>query len=512
MIIKIDKPYLWLPVGKEAQEVKLQFYTKEKKVQEIDIHLGTADCDFYSCWEVKDFIGEELTVEGADDRLLQGLFCCEKPYSNEYPYRPKIHFCPPVGWHNDPNGMVYADGTYHLYYQWNPYGTAWGNMQWGHAKSRDLCQWEHCPVTLVPSEKGTVYSGCGIEDTRDELGYGKGTLLYYYTAAGGRNQWSVDAGNLFTQRLAYSVDGGETLLDSDKFFMPNEICENRDPKVFYHEESGAYIMLLYLDGNDFIVYRSENLQDWQETQRLSIPGMWECPDLFLLPVRNIPGMKKWVFWSADGYYLTGTFDGYTFSIESQRKSAYSSEIPYAAQTFSGTGDRTISMSWLRLKNTRGNYRGLMSLPVELYLLRENGDYIVGFEPVRELREAETAAEIITGDKICPGGKAVRLTIKPSGTARGEWNLHIGNLRIREDLIGGTISVCDTEAHAYYMNVPVRKTSEEITIIIDQEAVEIFAENGKIYGVAETEENILGMTWEIRRTEGFEADCRICYYK
>ena len=232
MILNVEKPYIWLPVSKNAPERKLHFYIEGKKIQEIDIHLGKTDCEFYGCWDASAFLGKDLQVEGADKELLEGIFCYGKPYDNVYPYRPKLHAAAATGWHNDPNGMVYADGFYHLYYQWNPYVSMWGNMQWGHVKSKDLYHWEQEGLAIAPDETGTVYSGCGIQDKDNLTGYGEGTLLYFYTAAGGRNQWSVDAGNLFTQRLAYSTDGGKTLQRSEKFCMPHIVNENRDPKVF----------------------------------------------------------------------------------------------------------------------------------------------------------------------------------------------------------------------------------------------------------------------------------------
>ena len=263
MILNVEKPYIWLPVSKNAPERKLHFYIEGKKIQEIDIHLGKTDCEFYGCWDASAFLGKDLQIEGADKELLEGIFCYGKPYDNVYPYRPKLHAAPATGWHNDPNGMVYADGFYHLYYQWNPYGSMWGNMQWGHVKSKDLYHWEQEGLAIAPDETGTVYSGCGIQDKDNLTGYGEGALLYFYTAAGGRNQWSVDAGNLFTQRLAYSTDGGKTLQRSEKFCMPHIVNENRDPKVFYHKESKAFIMVLYLDGYDFAVYRSTYLLNWK---------------------------------------------------------------------------------------------------------------------------------------------------------------------------------------------------------------------------------------------------------
>ncbi len=511
MILKVEKPYVWLPVSKNAPERKLHFYIEGKKVQEIDIHLGNTECEFYGCWDASAFVGKELQIEGADKELLQGIFCYDKPYENAYPYRPKLHFAPVVGWHNDPNGMVYADGFYHLYYQWNPYGCGWGNMHWGHVKSKDLYHWEQVGMAMSPDEKGTVYSGCGLQDKDNLVGYGKDALLFFYTAAGGRNQWSVDAGNLFTQRLAYSTDGGKTLQHSDRFFMPNVINENRDPKIFYHEASKAFIMVLYLDGYDFAIYRSRNLTDWEETQRISVPGMWECPDLLELDVKNVPGEKKWVFWSADGYYQTGEFDGYTFKAESARKSAYASALPYAAQTYSGIEGRVISMAWLRMKNERGNYRGLMSLPTELSLEKVGDDYKVCFAPAKELENLEAEWYDSLKEIVSPEGNAARIILNPEADTLGEWRLTIGKLRLTADFYSGILSIEDTEKHAYYMKEKI-SAGQEISFIFDQEIIEVFAENGKVYGAAEAEENILGMEWEVLRTEELKVSEKICLYK
>lgn len=513
MLLNINQPYLWLPVAKSAEEKKLHFYVGGEKVQEVDIRLGKTDCDFYACMDVQSYMGQKMNIEGASVELLQGVFCYGEKPQNVYPFRPRLHFSPDVGWHNDPNGMVYADGWYHLYYQWNPYGTTWGNMHWGHVRSRDLYHWEHRPTALFPNGTGTMYSGCAIADTENLLGYGKDALLFYYTAAGGRNDWSKEEGNRFTQRLAYSTDGGETLHHSDKFFMPFIVNENRDPKIFYHEPSKAYIMTLYLDENDFAIYRSENLTDWEETQRFTKSGMWECPDLFELEVKNAPGEKKWVFWSADGYYVVGEFDGYTFTGESKRQYAYSADLAYAAQTFSGTPGRVISMAWVRMINDRGNYRGVMSLPTELSLIKEGDDYRMSFAPARELEELKGAESFLEGDSFCPEGKAVQLVISAKGETRGSWELLIGKKAVRMDFSEGILSVVDTDTHQYSMRARFNASKPgEIRMIVDQEIIEFFAEDGKIYGMAEMEENILGMTWQMKKSRSLEATCRWCAFE
>ena len=130
MLLHITEPYLWFPVDKAKPEVKLHFYLEGEKVQEIDIHLGGTDGDFYTYMDVSDFLEQDLEIQGDIPRdMLLGIFCCSEKVQNIYPFRPKLHFSPVIGWHNDPNGLVYADGWYHLYYQWNPYGVVWGNMR-----------------------------------------------------------------------------------------------------------------------------------------------------------------------------------------------------------------------------------------------------------------------------------------------------------------------------------------------------------------------------------------------
>lgn len=513
MQIRIDKPYLWIPTDKHEREEKLHFYLDGEKIHEADIRLGTKEKGYMAFMDLHKYLGKTVEIQCGSEEKLQELFCSEELPAEEYPYRPLLHFAPRSGWHNDPNGMIYADGRYHLFYQWNPYGVTWGNMHWGHAVSEDLSTWEDWGPALVPDKNGTVYSGCAIQDHDNVSGLGKDALLFYYTAAGGRNQWSTDEGNRFCQRLAYSLDGGKTLKLTEHVCVPFVVNENRDPKVFYHEESRGYIMILYLDGNAFAIYRSDNLLDWEETQKFEIPGMWECPDLFSLPVKNQPGEKQWVFWSADGYYMVGDFDGYQFLPREERKMAYSSRLPYAAQTFSGTGDRVISMAWLRMKNTRGNYCGLMSLPTVLSLYKETDGYRICFDLVEELSRREEEWKTLDGMEICSNGKGIRLLLESDGTQTGEWRLNLGKLRVSVDFTNGSICALQEDgwtvaAQAFFQ----KEKKQQISMIIDQEAIEFFAEDGKIYGVAELEENILGKRLTVTSSESPRVSCRWCTYK
>lgn len=390
----------------------------------------------------------------------------------------------------------------------------WGNMHWGHAVSQDLLTWEHKPCALAPDEYGTVYSGCGWQDKKNVAGFGENALLFYYTAAGGSNEWSKAAENLHTQRLAVSTDGGETLQRVENMTFENGERlqvetgavlehikgENRDPKVFYHMESCAYIMVLYLDGNEFAIFRSEDLMHWQETQRFVLEGMWECPDLFELSVENTYGEKKWVFWSADGYYIVGDFDGYQFTPVTEVQTAYATKLPYAAQTYAGVSDRVISVAWLRLANDRGGYRGVMALPAELSLRRLGDKYKIGFQPVRELQDIrhftgrlKLAHEKRTSEIAFEG---VPLEVDLS------WEVgEAGKIRL---LTGDTELVIDLEANLLLFGKDKESCLEDeqlrkLKLLIDQEVIEFYGNDGTIYGAIEVEENLLGKSLRVETT-------------
>ena len=510
MLLHISEPYLWLPVDKKNSEVKLHFYCNGEKFQEVDIQLGGTDGDFYTAMDVGRFLGQEIEIKGdVSEDMLCNIFCCKEKVQNIYPFRPQIHFAPEIGWHNDPNGLVFADGVYHLYYQWNPYGVNWGNMHWGHAVSRDMIRWEHKPMVMEPDEYGTVHSGCGWQDKDNVAGFGENTLLFFYTAAGGCNQWSIDAGNLHVQRLAISTDGGETLQKTDGVILPHIAGGNRDPKVFYHKESAAYIMVLFLDEYEFGIFRSEDLLHWTESQRFSAEKMRECPDLFALPVDNADSEKKWVFWSADGYYMVGDFDGCLFTPESEVLSAYSIWPPYAAQTYAGVEGRVLSQAWLRMENDRGNYRGLMSIPTELSLVKYDSAYKIRFqlpaefEPYRQLCiELEKSGRNLD-TRLAGTASEIALVWKPQET--GSTELWIGNTAVTVDFGAGRVEIKNPPIYAESVVIPF-DTGKTLTLdfIIDQEVIEVFGNGGVIYGALETEENILQKKIRLESTVEIES--------
>lgn len=371
------KKYLWLPVYREGEEKRLRLYDGEGRLfYESVLVPGEGEPWFTAAVELSEHAGETVKAE-IDAPAGWPVSVREKRPPAPACRRPQLHFAPESGWMNDPNGLLYQDGHWHMFFQHNPFGAAWGNMHWGHAVSADLLRWTQLDEGLSPDETGTMYSGSGIRDREGLLGYGKDAAAFFYTAAGGNGDWS--AGVPFTQRIAVrpaGTDWSGALRKTGITAVPFLAEGNRDPKVFFHPESGAYIMALYLEGNDFGLFRSRDLRNWEMSQRLTLEKAWECPDLFPLRVNEM-GEKKWVFWAADGYYFIGDFDGFRFTPETGRLDAYAGgkrpdgvRIPYAAQTFSGLeSGRIVSVAWLRLANCGKPYTGVMSVPMELRLVR-----------------------------------------------------------------------------------------------------------------------------------------------
>lgn len=339
-------------------------------------------------------------------------------------YRPQIHFTPAANWINDPNGMVYADGIWHLYYQYNPSGNDWGNMSWGHATSKDLIHWEEKPVAMIRNQWGDIFSGSAIVDKDNVAGFGSNAILAFYTASGERQQ----------QCLAYSNDGGLTYTQYEgNPVIPNtDLPDFRDPKVFYHKESGKWIMCLALGWDHGIdIWGSTNLKSWSKLSTFrsssarSNQGQWECPDLVRLPYE---GGEKWVLIVSNNpggpnggsgtEYFIGDFDGNEFKADERDYPLwldYGSDN-YAGVTWSNSPDgRTIMIGWMNNWTYCGNvpcnpWRSAMTLPRELKLTKVDGQPLLTSQVVSEI--SNIAGEWTEAkDGVCSGGDAYEMVVK-----------------------------------------------------------------------------------------------------
>ncbi len=488
--ILIKNKYIWFPVQKGAGREKVNIYLAGEpgdstgggpvKIFEFDLPVVSVRADFYAALYVGQYIGRTITV--SVDFPADGIGCIE--FHDEEPAplqesRPELHFTPASGWVNDPNGLVLHDGVFHMYYQYNPYDTKWGNMHWGHAVSKDLTHWKQENIVMYPDEHGGVFSGCALPDKDNLTGHGWNAILYFYTAAGGSNLWSGD--KKFTQRLAYSTDAGATL-QRDEFFQLDTIDrENRDPKVFYHSWTRAYIMVLFFEDNDFGIFRSQDLNNWELTQRLTLKEAWECPDLFELPVEG-SDETLWVFWAADGYYYTGTFDGFRFTPSAEMKNAYVGTTAYAAQTFAGVQGRVISVSWLRISPPEKSYSGTFSIPSVLSMVNRGGDLRMRLALPAEFTGRRTQR---AGIKITESGKheaaavldqPYELCVGFSSGTRGSAVLYFGVQSLFINFEKKTIVLGEQEIIFDSFG------ALDLDIIVDYDVIELRAQNDSLYYV------------------------------
>lgn len=489
----VEKNYIFFPIAMEAPCKTVVIWANGKKIYEFDIPVGESSSpyqfQYYAPLNVEEWKGQEIVVDVQDAQdFLEAI-----GYSDDVAYtvqhKPQIHFSPESGWINDPNGLLYANGVYHLFFQYNPFQNQWGNLCWGHAVSKDLLHWEQLDTAMFPEKDGSIFSGCGIVNERGLLDLPDSALLFFYTLAGGKTKWSE--GKKFTQNLAYSVDGGRTLKKVAEPILEHIVDENRDPKVYWHEDSQAYYMVLFLEGNQFGIFRSENLQDWNCTQTIELDKAWECPDLREIPVEG--GGSRWVFWSADGFYFLGEFDGFRFTTDGIRREAYQTTIPYAAQTFWGTED-VITIPWLRTQNNGKYYRGVMGLPRKLTLVQLGEEVRLRMMPVESFLNAR---KLVYMDNTCElkykpkNFKATQIQLLGAGAI--SYTAEINGNEMEFDAETGNLTINGNQA---FMGNNVH----EMSILIDAEICEVTTENGMYYGVFELKPFCAIQEWTIKSRE------------
>lgn len=395
---KLEKKFLRIPVSKDGQDREVSFLVDGEKIWQFCIPVqeegSEGTVDFYGELPVAQWKGRILTMEAEGDLSLpEGVEQRNKLTDKKQECYPRIHFAPVSGWMNDPNGLCYFQGKYHMFFQHNLFDVKWNNMSWGHAVSDDLLHWEQVEEALLPDREGGMFSGSALVNLQGEALCPKDALLLFYTCAGGRYPWSKD--RKFVQKAAYSEDG-KTFHKIPQVLIPHLVEENRDPKVGWLEEKGIYYMALFLEGHEYAIFQSLNLKDWKETQRLQIPESWECPDLMRVP--SVHRNDLWVFWTADGYYLVGNFDGERFEPLQSVACLYGGKGAYAAQSFSNT-DRTLQMPWLTFQWEDKPYQGAMGIPRELELVKRNQRYLLAAHLPEELHKQE---RIVWTGNTCHG--------------------------------------------------------------------------------------------------------------
>ena len=406
--INTNQRYLLLPVEEVMPDVRVSMIVNNKEVNVADVRLAENRVDYFVPLDLSDYAGKNILLKfklGSNDPIrgkLSAVCCKEMKLSdtfdtgNREKFRPTYHFSPLYGWMNDPNGMVYKDGEYHLFYQHNPYGSKWGNMHWGHAISKDLINWEHRPDAITPDALGTIFSGSAVVDTDNTAGFGAGAIVAIYTQNSDRQ----------VQSIAYSTDNGRSFTKYENNpVLTSDARDFRDPKVFWHKETQRWIMLLAV-GQEMQIFSSSNLKDWAFESSFgegqgAHGGVWECPDLFELPVDGT-NEKKWVllcnlnpggpFGGSATQYFVGTFNGKEFVNESPSKTKWMDwgKDHYATVTWSDAPDnRRIAIAWMsnwQYANDvpTSQYRSPNSVPRDLSLFTVDGETYLQSAPSPEL--------------------------------------------------------------------------------------------------------------------------------
>jgi fructan beta-fructosidase len=394
----LNQRYLIWPVTLDTRQKRRFFLTldgADQPLAYLDICLSN-NPDFWVFTDLAHFQGRTLTITGKvpgelapawEEVVLSETYPGEDQLYKE-PLRPQYHFTSRRGWLNDPNGLVWKDGTWHLFYQHNPYNHGWDNMHWGHATSSDLFHWKEHPNALFPDAEGSMFSGSGlvVDKGRTTLPLkDEKSLVLSYTANG---VLSYEPGRKAVQGMAFSNDGGKTFQKYEgNPVLGHSRAENRDPKIFWHEPSKHWVMTLYYDANDFGIYVSPDLVTWEKTCDYVIPGEAECPDMFELPVDGDARNTRWVVWGANGKYLLGSFDGREFKAESGPHRHYFGSA-YAGQSYDNAPEgRRVHIGWMR--DTGAGLRGApfnlqMTLPMDFTLTKRDGAIRLHAEPSREI--------------------------------------------------------------------------------------------------------------------------------
>ncbi len=517
----IESSYLLIPIEESAPDVKMNIrYSDDKNPEAFYVRLAKSKIDYWVKLDVKKHKGQRVSLafENTESSAL-GLSNIKASDRFEFEYnetfRPQFHFSPEYGWMNDPNGLVYLDGEYHLFYQYNPYGNKWGNMHWGHAVSTDLTSWTYLPTALGIDSLGDIFSGSTVIDVNNTAGFGKNAMIAIFTSNGKTQQ----------QSIAYSTDKGRTFT---KYIgnpvLPNPgITDFRDPKVSWNEQSKQWVMALATK-QTITFYGSPDLKKWAKLSEFASEsgahgGVWECPDLFPL---TYDGKTKWVLLvsinpggpnggSATQYFI-GDFDGKTFTADNLPYPLWIDygRDNYAGVTFSNIPEadgRRIFIGWMSNWDYANdvptkNFRSAMTIARELTLKNNGKHLILANMPTREVtalrgKVKNVANQNIHKEKSLPdvlssfnGKFEIEMTIHRQSSkilGFGLTNADGDYLNFTFDLEQNVLKIdrrnCGlNDFNRKYASEPIAplttKDTYKVRLLVDKASSEIFINNGE----------------------------------
>lgn len=498
--VEVKSNYLLLPVQEREDNANIRIIADNKEVRSLNVRLAVDKVDYYVPLDIKRFNSKELLLDinFYGDRRFTGAmkdFICWKDMkqSNEFDttnrekFRPQYHHTPAYGWMNDPNGMFYKDGVYHLYYQWNPYGSMWENMTWGHSTSKDLIHWEHHPAAIEADALGTIFSGSCVVDKKQNQ------VVAFYTSAA-RCQ---------TQSMAISKDNGMTF----EKFAGNPVLVSteedfRDPKAFWNPEIQAWNLILAV-GQEMRIYSSTDLKEWKYESSFGQEygchdGVWECPDLMKLQVRGTD-KQKWMlicninpggpYGGSATQYFVGEFDGHKFTCESKpevTKWMDYGKDHYATVTFDNAPDgRKIALAWMSNWQYANQvptkqFRSANSVPRDLGLFEYEGETYCSVTPSKEL-------DAIRGKAVSKLPKTCEIVVDTKGSTEIVLSNSYGEqVVMKYNAEAKTFSMDRTRSYASFSEAfpaetvsPTYGEIKQLRIFIDNCSIEAFDADGKM---------------------------------
>ena len=507
--INEQKNYLLLPVQEKAEMCNINVVKNNTQVKALNVRLASNHIDYYVPLDLKQFgedakLALDIHVNGTyrNDGELSGFTCWKKMLfsdtfdtANREKYRPVYHHTPAWGWMNDPNGMFYKDGVWHLYFQYNPYGSQWENMTWGHSTSTDLIHWTFQGAPIEADAWGTIFSGSAVVDHNNTAGFGKGAVVAMYTSAG-ENQ---------TQSIAYSNDNGQTFTKYDgNPVLTSNTPDYRDPHVFWNEDIKRWNMIM-AEGQHMDIYSSADLKEWKLESQFGAEygnhgGVWECPDLMKMKVRGTD-QYKWMllcninpggpFGGSATQYFVGQFDGHKFTCESApevTKWMDYGKDHYATVTFDNAPDgRRVAMAWMSNWQYANQvptmqFRSANSVPRDLDLYEYQGQTYCGVTPSPELAAARPKKATKTLTEACE----MVVTLKGNATItlandKGEQVVMTYDEKSRTFAMDRTKSGQKefSDDFAALTVAPVHGKMSQLRLFIDRSSIEAFDADGKM---------------------------------
>ena len=482
LTMKVTGKYLNIPISHSVDRIPLTLEAKGMDPMPFVARVAPGTPEYWVFKDISALKGKKLTIKYPDGtKGMDAIYQADTIHGESTIYheknRPQYHFTTRRGWINDPNGLVYHNGEYHLYYQHNPFERDWENMTWGHAVSKDLIHWTELPTALHPDHMGTMFSGSAVIDHDNTSGFGSKQSPAMVAA------YTINNDDRQMQGIAYSTDNGRTFTkyEGNPVVNSKEIWDThdtRDPKMFRY---GDHWVMVLNERDGHSLYTSDNLRDW--TYKSHVTGFWECPELFPLPVDGDKNNTMWVMYGASGTYMLGDFDGEKFTPRSGKHRNCAGTI-YAAQTFNNIPEsdgRRIQIGWGRLGHPGMPFNGIMLLPTELSLrTTKDGVRLISI-PVKEV------------ESLCkPAGSWTNLTQDQANKALEKFS-DADRLRVRATLHlshATDASIClagqrlvDYDLNGTTLNgnhySPQDPTSMELTadIYIDRTSVEVFVDGG-----------------------------------